>query len=116
MSERLNSVDIEDVLSSIRRLVSDEQRPAARAAAQPAAPAPAPADVAATVAPAAPTAPMAPPAEDALQGEKLILTPALRIAPGPEDEEAATPDPAEAPSDPAPAFHSVRHAGAGVDR
>lgn len=112
MSERLNSVDIEDVLSSIRRLVSDEQRPAARAAAQPAAPAPAPADVAATVAPVAPTAPMAPPAEDALQADKLILTPALRIAPGSEEEEAAPPDAAEAPSDPAPAFHSVRHAGA----
>lgn len=48
MSERLNSVDIEDVLSSIRRLVSEDARPGAKAAAPaaPAQPAPPPADLA----------------------------------------------------------------------
>ena len=54
MSEPLSSTEIEDVLSSIRRLVSDDMRPAARvvSAAKPAA---------------------------GVAGEKLILTPALRV-------------------------------------
>ena len=86
MSERLNSVDIEDVLSSIRRLVSDDLRPAAKA----------------TVAPAAPVEPP--------QADKLILTPALRIAPeADEPAPVAEAEPAEAvPSEPVMSFHSVR--------
>lgn len=92
MSERLNSVDIEDVLSSIRRLVSDDLRPAAKAAVPPAAP----------VEPA--------------QADKLILTPALRIAPE-ADEPApvaeaeaaeAVQAPEAAPSEPVMSFHSIR--------
>lgn len=49
MSEPMSSVEIEDVLSSIRRLVSEDFRPSLRHAAQPPA------------------------------GDKLILTPALRV-------------------------------------
>ncbi len=63
MSEPLTSHEIEDVLSSIRRLVSEDLRPAARAAA------------------------VAVPAETARQAEveagKLLLTPALRVVPEP---------------------------------
>jgi hypothetical protein len=94
MSERLNSVDIEDVLSSIRRLVSDDLRPVAKA----------------TVPPAAPVEPA--------QADKLILTPALRIAPEADEPAAVSaPDPAaavQAPmpeaalSEPVMSFHSVR--------
>jgi hypothetical protein len=92
MSERLNSVDIEDVLSSIRRLVSDDLRPAAKAAVPPA-------------------APVEPP-----QADKLILTPALRIAPEADEPgpvvEAEPADAAQAseaaPSEPVMSFHSVR--------
>lgn len=51
MSEPMSSTEIEDVLSSIRRLVSEDMRPLAR--------------------PAGAAAPQA--------GEKLILTPALRV-------------------------------------
>lgn len=75
MSERLSSVEIEDVLSSIRRLVSDDLRPVAK--------------------PAVVEAPPAAPAD------KLILTPALRIAP----DEGGDPLPEPAP---AAAFQSVR--------
>jgi hypothetical protein len=96
MSERLNSVDIEDVLSSIRRLVSDDLRPAPRG-----------------------TVPRAAHVEPP-QADKLILTPALRIAP--ELEEPAPEEPAPlaarqdppasmeqaAPSEPVMSFHSVR--------
>lgn len=104
MSERLNSVDIEDVLSSIRRLVSDDARPAVKAAVPPPVPEP--------------------------QADKLILTPALRIAPEPEPEpqpvpervgqadadslaaQASQPDPVdvqeEGETSPVMSFHSVR--------
>lgn len=83
MSERLSSVEIEDVLSSIRRLVSEDLRPGAKAADPQAAATPAPA-----------------PAPEAGVG-KLVLTPALRIG-----TEAGS-DPAE----PAEAgFQSVRSA------
>lgn len=54
MSEPLSSLEIEDVLSSIRRLVSEDMRPAPRGPAAPQRPEPA-------------------------VGEKLILTPALRV-------------------------------------
>ncbi len=60
MSEAMSSVEIEDVLSSIRRLVSDDLRPASR-----------------------PPAPKKP-------DEKLILTPAFRVVvPAPEPEAPA---------------------------
>lgn len=58
MSEPLTSVEIEDVLSSIRRLVSDDMRPAPRTGVAPA-------------------------------GDKLILTPALRVV---SDGEPAVPE------------------------
>ncbi len=58
MSEPMSSVEIEDVLSSIRRLVSDDLRPQARALRE---------------AQAAPQA--------AMPSERLVLTPALRIVP-----------------------------------
>jgi hypothetical protein len=60
MSEPLSSTEIEDVLSSIRRLVSDDIRPAVRAQA--------------AVAPVA--------------GDKLILTPALRVVDTPVEASA----------------------------
>lgn len=100
MSEPMSSVEIEDVLSSIRRLVSEDLRPAARAAT------------------AAPPRPAAVP-----DGEKLILTPALRVVPGvedtapedPQDDKTGRavdanpqPDPADDWSAP-PEFQSVRH-------
>jgi hypothetical protein len=59
MSEPLTSHEIEDVLSSIRRLVSEELRPTARAAAV--------------------AQPSAPPS--AAEAGKLLLTPALRVVP-----------------------------------
>lgn len=63
MSEPMTSVEIEDVLSSIRRLVSDDLRPAAAAPGSAAAPATRSGD----------------PAEPAAAADKLILTPALRV-------------------------------------
>lgn len=101
MSEPMSSGEIEDVLSSIRRLVSEDLRPAARTAAAEAFPAAAP----------------QPPAD------KLLLTPALRVV----REEPTAPPPvtageasAEAGGDLAgevpdeAAFHSVR-TGAAAD-
>ena len=61
MSEPLTSHEIEDVLSSIRRLVSEDLRPAARAAGAAARPA----------------------ADSADDAGKLLLTPALRVVPAP---------------------------------
>lgn len=66
MSERLSSVEIEDVLSSIRRLVSEDLRPGAKAAGGPSAAAPA----------ASPEAGVG----------KLVLTQAHRITPDAESE------------------------------
>lgn len=68
MSEPLSSHEIEDVLSSIRRLVSEELRPAPRPPREETAAAPAPAVVA---------PPAAPPA--VAEPGKLILTPSLRV-------------------------------------
>lgn len=67
MSEPLSSTEIEDVLSSIRRLVSEDMRPLARAE---------------------PSIAAARSAAFADVGEKLILTPALRVV---EAEPAQTP-------------------------
>ncbi|GLS87901.1 hypothetical protein GCM10010873_28750 [Cypionkella aquatica] len=63
MSEPLSSTEIEDVLSSIRRLVSDDMRPSPRAVAV---------------------------------GDKLILTPALRVVQAEVGAEGAVTRPAEA--------------------
>jgi hypothetical protein len=89
MSERLSSVEIEDVLSSIRRLVSEDLRPGAKAADPQAAATPAPAPESGV--------------------GKLVLTPALRI--GPEAEQEAKPDAGADPGKPADTgFQSVRSA------
>lgn len=116
MSERLNSVDIEDVLSSIRRLVSEDARPGAKSgAAAPSRTAPDPvaeeevsepstpffatsrSEPEETVAPA-PAMPAEPSAD------KLILTPSLRIVPEAEPDPIpeATVDPAEAAAEDVP--------------
>lgn len=68
MSEPMSSVEIEDVLSSIRRLVSEDLRPLARTA-------PRAAKAAAGVVGGAVAEP---------KGGKLILTPALRVVAEPE--------------------------------
>jgi len=68
MSERLSSVEIEDVLSSIRRLVSEDLRPGAKAAEQ-----------------AAPVPDAAPPVAEV---GKLVLTPAHRIQTDPAEATA----------------------------
>jgi len=89
MSERLNSVDIEDVLSSIRRLVSEDARPAAaRAAAQPA-------PVAEPVAPE--------PVPEAEPAAELPLAPEVSSAPeAPPEAPAFASSRREAPQSPAP--------------
>ena len=69
MSEPLTSHEIEDVLSSIRRLVSEDLRPAARAAG-----------LATGLSAPAPAAAAAAPDAGAEAG-KLLLTPALRVVP-----------------------------------
>lgn len=74
MSDAMTSREIEDVLSSIRRLVSEDLRPPPRAAAPFAIPDPEP--------------------------EKLILTPALRVVPPEDDGE----DPRSTVSAPLPAW------------
>lgn len=78
MSEPMSSVEIEDVLSSIRRLVSEDLRPAS--ARSPAAQ------------PEPPEAPEAPAAVVDPVASKLILTPALRVVP-PEDKVDAVDSP-----------------------
>lgn len=74
MSEPMSSVEIEDVLSSIRRLVSDDLRPQARPLRD--------------VEPAAPVVQpvMQPVVRAEKASDKLLLTPALRIVPEPEPE------------------------------
>jgi len=92
MSERLSSVEIEDVLSSIRRLVSEDLRSGARPAE------------------AAPPAEAAKVAQIAEGPGRLLLTPSLRIAPEPVAEEEE-----EGLDEPAP-FHSRRGEGEDVAR
>ena len=104
MSERLNSVDIEDVLSSIRRLVSDDKRPMAQGAAPVAGPVTGPVPGPAASPAAAGTKPVVDP-----QADKLILTPALRIAPEPEPAVDPAADAAPLAAADAPmAFSSIR--------
>ena len=101
MSEPMSSGEIEDVLSSIRRLVSEDLRPAARAASAESAPAAAPQPAA----------------------DKLLLTPALRVVreepPAPPAVDAVQADAdtvGDVSGEPAAeaAFHSVR-TGAAAD-
>ena len=81
MSEPLTSHEIEDVLSSIRRLVSEDLRPAARAAGATARPV----------------------AESGEEAGKLLLTPALRVVAAPEAVAEPAPEPApEALAEPVP--------------
>ena len=85
MSEPMSSVEIEDVLSSIRRLVSEDLRPAA-ATSRPV-----------TDPPVVPPAPLsASPAVSEAVGSKLILTPALRVV---ADDPPQTPAAAESGPD-----------------
>ena len=77
MTEHRTNAEIEDVLSSIRRLVSDDIRPSATATAAPA------------PAPAIPARPRVP---------RLVLTSALRVDPVPVPPVA--PEPPSAPAEP----------------
>lgn len=72
MSDAMSSVEIEDVLSSIRRLVSEDLRPAPRPVQ------------AAKVEAAVDMTPAAPPVSAPKADDKLLLTPALRVVPEPE--------------------------------
>lgn len=80
MSEPLTSHEIEDVLSSIRRLVSEDLRPARATAPEPEVKAPA----------AAP------------EPDKLLLTPALRVVSAEETQEPALADAEATPAWPEP--------------
>jgi len=77
MSDAMSSVEIEDVLSSIRRLVSDDLRPVPR---------PVSAEEASPQSAAAKTPVVTPPGPGA--DDKLLLTPALRVVP---EADAAAP-------------------------
>lgn len=79
MSDAMSSVEIEDVLSSIRRLVSEDLRPAPR---------PVPAEEASSQRAAANTPVVTPPGP--ATDDKLLLTPALRVVP---EADAAAPPP-----------------------
>jgi len=87
MSDQRTHVEIEDVLSSIRRLVSQDGVPARRTGLFRVAESP-------FHAPAQDPAPAAP--------ETLVLTPALRVATPEPPVPAATPEPAGRPDQPAP--------------
>ena len=87
MSDQRTHVEIEDVLSSIRRLVSQDGVPARRSGLFRVAESP-------LQVPSQDPAPAAP--------EMLVLTPALRIATPELPVPAAAPEPAEAPEQPAP--------------
>lgn len=94
MSEPMSSGEIEDVLSSIRRLVSEDLRPSARASAQPPEAAPQPRDPA----------------------DKLLLTPALRVvADTTMPPQNAAIDTSRDPETQQAAFQSVRTAAPAAD-
>lgn len=92
MSEPLTSHEIEDVLSSIRRLVSEDLRPAR---------------------PAAPAAPEAKAPAAAPEVDKLLLTPALRVVPE-KAPEAEAPAEADAASWPEPETSGLADLSAGA--
>lgn len=104
MSEPMSNVEIEDVLSSIRRLVSDDLRPQARAVRDDAVSQP-------VVAQPVVEQPVREPARD-----KLVLTPALRIVAEPDYEAETETAPvadshapvADGPAAEGPVFHTVR--------
>lgn len=83
MSEPMSSVEIEDVLSSIRRLVSEDMRPAASPPVRPAPEAAVPAQ---------------PQSAAQLAASKLILTPALRVVSDDVPVAARSAEPVPAPS------------------
>lgn len=104
MSEPMSNVEIEDVLSSIRRLVSDDLRPQARVVRDDA------------VSQPVVEQPVREPARD-----KLVLTPALRIVAEPDYETESETAPvadshapaadgaaADGPAADSPVFHTVR--------
>jgi hypothetical protein len=80
MSEAVTNAEIEDVLSSIRRLVSEN------AIAEPRAVAPAPV-----------AAPLVTPVEEAPGADMLVLTPAFRVHEAPAAEAASDPEPVPEP-------------------
>ncbi len=82
MSEPMSTHEIEDVLSSIRRLVSEDLRPSPHPAPKP--------DTTATTAPA-PDSPE--PSPQAAPASKLLLTPALRVVDDAAEAAAAPADP-----------------------
>lgn len=90
MSEPMSSGEIEDVLSSIRRLVSEDLRQSSR----PAFPSGRPAD----------PAPMPPPVDDrpAAMPGKLLLTPALRVVPAEAAAETVVTGASDQPEQPDP--------------
>lgn len=110
MSDPVTNVEIEDVLSSIRRLVSESGGSASRSSAEAQQPAPRAEATPKTEAETKAERPAPAPAPQAAAGmDKLVLTPALRIAEtgAAQPEEEAAPQepetqtvPAEAPSDP----------------
>jgi len=81
MSEAVTNAEIEDVLSSIRRLVSEN------AVAEPRAVAPAPV-----------AAPLVTPVDEAPGADMLVLTPAFRVHEAPAPEAASDPDPISEPA------------------
>jgi hypothetical protein len=91
MSEAMSSGEIEDVLSSIRRLVSEDLRPASSSGGKPAA--------RLSDAPAAPLPLSRIVAAETQTPEpkKLLLTPALRVVPAASAPETAPPPPTTAP-------------------
>ena len=129
MSEPLSSHEIEDVLSSIRRLVSEELRPALRQAGSPEEAPGAPPPLSAQPGGARPVAARSQPARP--EPGKLVLTAALRVVPpvapplpeGPDAEQdaegqAAVQDllPPDAPlAEPAPDAADFTGAGAGTE-
>ena len=104
MNDPMTSVEIEDVLSSIRRLVSEDLRPVG------------PRDAGALAVAAAPAAPSRQNTASVAEASKLLLTPALRVVPpvaAPELEPELDPAPvdpvAEAP------FIAIGEEGARAD-
>ena len=89
MSKAVTNEEVEDVLSSIRRLVSEDKRPLAGLSSTPREVVAPPAEVVARIEATSTVEPTAQPLSD-----RLVLTPALRVADAPD-----VPDAEEAPLD-----------------
>jgi hypothetical protein len=90
MNDPITNVEIEDVLSSIRRLVSEDLRGLGTR-------------------PAAPAAEPPPPSADSAGAAKFVLTPALRIHPAPVDgDDALTAEPEDSGAAEVLSFTSIR--------